>query len=113
MNVLEKGGLKGFLPVVRNLPTNMHLLVTSRHNAGIQREFEKGARLEIHASNKDVKRYIEARIEEHPLLVRYIEANPTLQSLERLTLAVAAGIFAFMSLPSVVLLGHWNAMDLI
>ena len=59
----------------------MHLLVTSRYITDIQHEFEKTTRLEIYASDDDVKSYVKARIEEQPQLVRHIRADPTLRSI--------------------------------
>ena len=76
----EGGGIRGFLPEIRKLPSNMHLLVTSRYITDIEDEFEKVARLEIRASNEDVKSYVEARIEEQPQLVCHVRADPTLRS---------------------------------
>ena len=73
-------GIRGFLPEVRKLPTNTHLLVTSRYSRDIEHEFENAACLKIYASDEDVKSYVKARIEEQPQLVRHIRADPTLRS---------------------------------
>ena len=78
---LEREGVRGFIPEVRKLPPHVNLLVTSRHIPAIEHEFEKAARLEIYASDDDVRSYAETRIEEQPQLIRHIKVDPTLRSL--------------------------------
>jgi hypothetical protein len=75
----EKEGIKGFLPEVRKLPPNVHILVTSRRVTPIEHEFQNAACLEISASDEDIRSYAEARIEEHSQLLRHIKADLTLQ----------------------------------
>ncbi|KAH0536690.1 hypothetical protein FGG08_006456 [Glutinoglossum americanum] len=68
-----------FLVEVRKLQPRIHLLVTSRHVSTIEREFEKSARVEIRASDEDVKRYLEGRVKTEGRLVRHVKADPALQ----------------------------------
>lgn len=46
----------------------IRLLVTSRHDAGIERTLKHAQRLEIEATAEDVRTYVEARIPSEPLL---------------------------------------------
>jgi ankyrin repeat domain-containing protein 50 len=70
---------QSFLAEIRKLQSTVHLLITSRHIPAIEREFEKAARVEICASGKDVRRYLEGRIESEDRLVRLVKADPALQ----------------------------------
>ncbi|KAH0543124.1 hypothetical protein FGG08_002550 [Glutinoglossum americanum] len=74
----SNGTRDGFLTEIQKLP-NIHLLVTSRHIPSIERVFGKAARMEVQASNGDVRRYLECRIMRDHRLVRRIEADPALQ----------------------------------
>ena len=71
---------ESFLAEIRKLQPTIHLLITSRHVSTIEREFEKAARVEIRASDEDVRRYLEGRIESEGRLVRLVKADPTLQA---------------------------------
>jgi NACHT domain len=73
----EREGIRGFIPEVRKLLPNAHLLVTSRHNPAIEHEFKKAARLEIRATDKDIKSYVDGRIREQP---EFIREDSTLRS---------------------------------
>jgi ankyrin repeat domain-containing protein 50 len=64
---------------IRKLPPIIHLLITSRHISTIEREFDKVARVEIRASDKDVRRYIESQIKGDRQLTRHIQKDPALQ----------------------------------
>ena len=76
----EKDGIReSFLGEVRKLLPNICLLVTSRPIANIEHEFENATRRDIHASDEDIKRYLEAQIERQPQLVRHIKADPNLR----------------------------------
>jgi NACHT domain len=68
-----------FLIEIRKLQPSIHLLVTSRHNIIIEPEFEKAARVEIRASDEDVKKYLKDRIESERQLVRQVRKDPALQ----------------------------------
>ena len=75
----SNGTRMSFLMEIRKLQPNIHLLVTSRYIPSIEREFEKAARLEICASDGDVRKYLECRIASEPQLVRHVKMDPTLQ----------------------------------
>lgn len=68
-----------FVAEIRKLQPITHLLVTSRHISTIEREFERAARVEIHATDEDIGRYIESRIKGDRQLIRYIQKDPALQ----------------------------------
>jgi hypothetical protein len=74
------GTRESFLAEIRKLPPNIHLLITSRHISTIEREFEKAARVEIHATDEDIRRYIESRIKGDRQLTRHVQKEPALQS---------------------------------
>jgi hypothetical protein len=76
----ESNGIRGLLPEVKKLLPDIHLLVTSRYIGNIEREFDSVNRLEIRASNADVKNYLNAQIEGHPQLARHMKADPTLRN---------------------------------
>jgi Cdc6-like AAA superfamily ATPase len=69
---------ESFLAEIRKL-SSIHLLITSRHISTIEREFEKKASVEIRASDSDVRRYLEGRIEKECRLARHVKADPTLK----------------------------------
>jgi hypothetical protein len=68
-----------FLAEIRKLQSSIHLLVTSRHIASIKREFEEAARVEIRASDIDIRRYLENRIKREHGLVRHVKVDSALQ----------------------------------
>lgn len=70
---------EGLITEIQKLPSSVHLLVTSRHIADIERLFENAARLEILAKDEDVRRYLEGRIAGERRLSRIINSDPTLQ----------------------------------
>ncbi|KAI9774757.1 MAG: hypothetical protein M1839_001624 [Geoglossum umbratile] len=77
---LESNNTKySFLTEIRKLQPTVHLLVTSRHIASIEREFEKAARVEIRASDIDIRRYLEDRIKQEHGLVRHVKTDSALQ----------------------------------
>jgi hypothetical protein len=69
-----------FLAEVQKLLPAVRLLVTSRHMPDIERKSEGAARLEICASDGDVKLYLESRIKSQHPLADYVETDPTLRS---------------------------------
>jgi hypothetical protein len=71
---------ESFLAEIRKLQPTTHLLITSRHISTIEREFEMAAHVEIRASDEDVRRYLESRIETEGRLWRLIKADPALQA---------------------------------
>ena len=75
----SNGTRTSFLTEIRKLQSSVHLLVTSRHISTIEYEFRKASRLEIHASDGDVRRYLESRITREPQLAGHVEADPALR----------------------------------
>jgi hypothetical protein len=76
---LENDGTReSLIAEIKKLQPSIHLLVTSRHIASIEREFEKAARLEILANDEDIRRYLGGRIERGRLKL-HIRADPTLK----------------------------------
>jgi ureidoglycolate hydrolase len=69
-----------FLAEIQGLSPMVQLLVTSRHIPDIEHKFEGAARLEICASDGDIKRYLESRIERQLPLASYVSTNPALRS---------------------------------
>jgi hypothetical protein len=74
----SNGTRDSFLIEIRKLQPSIHLLVTSRHIPTIS-DFENAARVDVRASDKDVRRYLKDRIERERRLVRHVKADPTLQ----------------------------------
>jgi hypothetical protein len=76
----ESDGIRGFLPEVLKLLPDIHLLVTSRHNSSIEFALEGAGRLEIRASNEDIRCYLSARIKGHLQFARFTTTDSTLQN---------------------------------
>lgn len=68
-----------FLAEIRKLQQSARLLVTSRHISSIEKVFGEAPRVEIFASDQDIRKYIECRIKRESQLVRYVRAAPDLQ----------------------------------
>ena len=68
---------------LRSLSGNVRLLITSRNlpTSEIEFDFDRENRIEIRASDEDVRCYVEARISSEPQLVRHVEIEPTLRNL--------------------------------
>ncbi|KAE8368005.1 hypothetical protein BDV27DRAFT_154483 [Aspergillus caelatus] len=76
--------------------TKANILVTSRFVHEIEKRFEKSIRLEIRASDIDVQRYLERRLQSFPSFVLH---NPTLQAEIKTKLARAVdGMFLLAKL---------------
>jgi hypothetical protein len=77
----ESNGIRdGFITEIQKLQPITHLLITSRHISTIEHEFEQAARVEIRASDEDVKKYLECRIESESRLVRLVKGDSALQA---------------------------------
>ena len=68
-----------FLTEIKKLLPHIHLLITSRWVANIEREFEGSTRLEILASDEDVAIYVKSRIEKEARLKRHVKEDPIMQ----------------------------------
>jgi hypothetical protein len=73
------GTREAFLAEVRQLVPTACLLVTSRHIATIENEFRGQARLEVRASDGDMRSYIEARIQKEKRLKLCLQKQPDLR----------------------------------
>ncbi|KAL8948818.1 MAG: hypothetical protein Q9222_005025 [Ikaeria aurantiellina] len=67
------------LPSLKALPSNVQLLITTRHIDEIAREFPSSTRIEIRASRGDLKRYIKSRIASSSRLARFVQESSTLE----------------------------------
>ena len=76
----SNGTRDSFIGEIRKLQLNTHLLVTSRPVLTIEREFEEAARLEIRASDEDVRRYLDSRINSEGRLLRLVKSDSVLQA---------------------------------
>jgi hypothetical protein len=63
-----------------SLPPTAYLLVTSRHVLSIEDTLNQSSRLEIRASDTDVRIYLENRIQEKSRLKRHVQADPSLRN---------------------------------
>ncbi|KAH0541245.1 hypothetical protein FGG08_004250 [Glutinoglossum americanum] len=75
----SNGTRDSFITQIRKLQPNINLFVTSRHISTIEREFEKAPRVEIRASDGDIKTYIQSRIKRERRLLRHVKADSGLQ----------------------------------
>jgi hypothetical protein len=67
------------LTVLESFASIANILVTSRDLASIARHFCSTKRLDIHADDQDVRRYIESRIPHEPRLALHVKGCPELQ----------------------------------
>jgi hypothetical protein len=74
----ECSDITGFLTAIRKLQPSICLLVTSRHIPSIEHAFKMAARIEIRASDEDIRKYVEKRIMEDRL-AKLVEPDPTLR----------------------------------
>jgi hypothetical protein len=74
----ECSDINSFLTEIRKLQLSIHLFVTSRYVLTIEHEFEMAARVEIRASDEDVRRYVGERIM-RDRLAKLIKPDPTLR----------------------------------
>ncbi len=71
---------ENFLAEVRKLLPTIRLLVISRYIPDLEHRFEDAARLEIYASDGDIIRYLESRIEREYPLAGFVRTDPTLRT---------------------------------
>jgi len=76
----EGDGTRGrLLAALRTLTSSVNLLITSRDLASIAADFHGTKRLDIHASDDDVRRYIQGRIPQESRLAKHVDGHPMLQ----------------------------------
>lgn len=68
-----------FLEAVQALGENISLMCTSRSSAAFDAFFTKATKIEISASEEDIRMFLEARINHHPRLSRHIRADVSLK----------------------------------
>jgi hypothetical protein len=64
---------------MNSLPSSTQLLCTSRFLPDLERQFESCPRIEIRASEGDVKTYLISRIEQESRLSRHVASDPSLK----------------------------------
>ena len=62
LNDPKTNTLDEFLRALRQLPKNVHIMFTSRHDMSIRDRIQPDGELVIHASDSDLRRYLENRI---------------------------------------------------
>jgi hypothetical protein len=73
------GARRDLITQLLRLPPNISLMITSRDVPSIQHKLSHFCRLEIRASDADVRTYLERRIEREERLARHVEADPPLR----------------------------------
>ena len=81
------GTKETLLSVLQELPSNAHLLITSRPDTFTEKEFVGAVPLEISAHEDDVIQYLTARMDSDWFLKSHITADPSLRSLITETVA--------------------------
>jgi hypothetical protein len=76
----SNGTRRVLLDEFQKLQSHVHLLVTSRLIVSIEQDFADALRLEICASDEDIRRYLEGRIGKEDRLKRLIKADLILQN---------------------------------
>ncbi|KAF7939835.1 hypothetical protein EAE99_001640 [Botrytis elliptica] len=64
---------------LQNLPSNAHLLLTSRRLGDIEEKLSDHPHLEIRASDDDVRVYLEARIDMEENILKFCKKDPTIR----------------------------------
>ncbi|RAL65362.1 hypothetical protein DID88_000930 [Monilinia fructigena] len=64
---------------LRALPSNTHVLLTSRRLGDIEEKLSGYPHLEIRASDNDVQKYLEARIDREENILKFCKKDPTLR----------------------------------
>ena len=78
----EESGIRNELVEnLRSLSGNMNLLVTSRYIPSIEREISQAKRIDIHAKEEDLRKYVTGRIHRERRLLRHVNSDPSLQDL--------------------------------
>jgi hypothetical protein len=75
------GARSDLISQLMGLPLNTYVMVTSRELPSIEHELCLLCRLEIRASDVDVRTYLEGRIEREFRLSRHVQADPTLRNI--------------------------------
>ncbi|KAI9879865.1 MAG: hypothetical protein M1830_006717 [Pleopsidium flavum] len=102
------------LDVILNLPSNTHLLATSRKIAIVERRFQEAARLDIEAKDEDVRTYLEAWLDGPDICASLVRNDRTLRDtlLNTITQRIN-GMFLLAELHKNLLAGEDNRRDLL
>ena len=79
-----------FISELRSIQGDVRLMITSRHLTTIEREFEQAGRIEILASDEDIKLYLKARILQERRLYRQLKDDMALQETIIMSIAKSA-----------------------
>lgn len=74
------GTRKDLLVEVQRLKPAVNILITSRDIPSIERMLQDAARIEIRASDEDIKNYVEDRISGSERIASYIKKSPDLEN---------------------------------
>lgn len=74
------GTRKDLLVELQRLKPAANILITSRDLPSIERLLKDAARIEIRASDEDIKNYVEDRISSSERIASYVRKNPDLKS---------------------------------
>lgn len=77
----DDGTRKALISELQKLQPQLSLLVTSRDIPNLQRQLQDAARLEILASDDDIRHYIEERIFSSDRLSMYVKKDPSVHEL--------------------------------
>jgi hypothetical protein len=96
----EKGFRASLLAELIALETKVRLMVTSRPHVNGEQEFQNAIRLDVIASDDDVRRYLKGRIPREPRLVRIIKQDTALQkNIVDTIVKNVQGMFVYPDLP--------------
>ena len=74
------GTRKDLLAELQKLKPAVNTLITSRDIPSIERLLQDAARIEIRASDEDIKNYVEDRISSSERIASYVKKSPDLQN---------------------------------
>ena len=96
----ERGDTRGrLLAEIQKLPKNARILITSRYSPKIEVNFKNVPHIDIRATDEDIKRYIEARIEKERPLARHVRSNPALaEDVIKTVVGSCQGMYVFLPL---------------
>ena len=87
-----------FISELRSIQDDVRLMITSRHVTTIEHEFENAGRIEILASDEDVKLYLKARIGQERRLSRQLKGDTDLEETIVKTIAEnAKGMYVYLA----------------
>lgn len=76
----SNGTRKDLLTELQKLKPAVNTMITSRDIPSIERLLQEAARIEIRASDEDIKNYVEDRISSSERITSYVKKSPDLQN---------------------------------